>query len=96
MTWCKYVKSLEHYNAIRKANILSNQYKSVFTIDENNNQEKLPLPKRILPDMPDISITVEGVRKLLSQLNPSKASGPDKMPPRILKELANEIAPAIQ
>ena len=43
--------------------------------------------------MPDIKVNKEGVTKLLHKLNPSKASGPDLIPARILKELAVEIAP---
>ena len=43
--------------------------------------------------MPDIKVNKEGVAKLLHKLNPSKASGPDLIPARILKELAVEIAP---
>ena len=41
---------------------------------------------------PDINIT-EGVRKLLTGLNPHKAAGPDSITPRVLKELVDEIAP---
>ena len=44
---------------------------------------------------PDINIT-EGVRKLLTGLNPHKAAGPDSITPRVLKELADEIAPIVQ
>ena len=41
-----------------------------------------------------LTITVDGVLKLLRELNPKKASGPDKVPCFILKELAAELAPA--
>ena len=34
-----------------------------------------------------------GMLKLLQKLNPSKASGPDLLPARVLKELAVEISP---
>lgn len=40
-------------------------------------------------------MTVEGVIKLLRRLNPRKACGPDLLPARILKELADEIAPLL-
>jgi hypothetical protein len=33
--------------------------------------------------------------ELLLSLNPSKAPGPDKIKPRVLKELATEIAPIL-
>ena len=35
-------------------------------------------------------VSSEGVLKLLKGLNPSEALGPDKLHPRVLKELANE------
>ena len=47
------------------------------------------------PAMPDIKVNKEGVTKLLHKLNPSKASGPDLLPARILKVLAVEIAPLL-
>ena len=43
--------------------------------------------------MPDINVTTEGIWKLLQKLNVNKASGPDMIPARILKELSEEIAP---
>jgi len=40
-------------------------------------------------------VHVSGVVKLLNGLNPHKATGPDQVPARILKETANEVAPAM-
>jgi hypothetical protein len=45
--------------------------------------------------MNDIYITENGVIKLLKDLNPHKASGPDQIPTRLLKLCASELAPAI-
>ena len=45
--------------------------------------------------MNDINITEFGVQKLLSAINPSKAGGPDEVPCRVLKELADELAPVL-
>ena len=42
--------------------------------------------------MPDISIHVSGVHKLLSDLNPFKATGSDTISACFLKERANELA----
>ena len=45
--------------------------------------------------MPEITITDKGVEGLLKGLNPNKASGPDEISPRLLKELHAEIAPIL-
>ena len=42
-----------------------------------------------------IDISIEGVDKLLQGLSPNKASGPDEISHKILKELHHEIAPII-
>ena len=44
--------------------------------------------------MPDITVTCEGIAKLLN-LNPNKAAGPDEIKHRVRKELATEIAPIL-
>ena len=43
--------------------------------------------------MPDIEIGRDGVLELLMKINPNKASCPDMIPTRILKDLAEELAP---
>ena len=48
-----------------------------------------------LPQMPDITIFVEGLEKLLVNLNPNKATGPDGVSSRLLNEFAHEIAPVL-
>jgi hypothetical protein len=45
------------------------------------------------PNMPNINISTEGVRKLLAGLNIHKAAGPEGVSTRILKEFASELAP---
>ena len=45
--------------------------------------------------MNDIYITENGVIKLLKDLNPHKASGPDQIPTRLLKLCASELSHAI-
>lgn len=45
--------------------------------------------------MPDISVSQPGVLKLLQNLNPRKATGPDNIPARLLHTVAEEISPAL-
>ena len=57
------------------------------------------LPSGVLkstPVMEDFSISVAGILKLLQNLKPGKAAGPDRLKPILLKELREEIAPIIQ
>ena len=55
--------------------------------------KQIPLLDRSAPFMHDIVVTKEGMTKLLRGLNPSKALGPNKLHPRVLKELAMELGP---
>ncbi len=43
----------------------------------------------------DIVLNIAGVAKLLRNIKPNKATGPDGIPARLLKEIATETAPAI-
>ena len=45
--------------------------------------------------MEGITVTPNGVEKLLRDLKPDKATGPDMIPARLLKQLSAEIAPAL-
>ena len=78
-----------------KANILNmnNQFQSVFTNERNTNiPDKGPSPHS---EMPHISIHNPGILKLLSNLNPHKACGPDNIHSRVLKELREHTAPIL-
>ena len=81
-----YIKSLKVYNigiptlnnnnklesdSRLKAEILNNQFKSVFT---HENVYLPQEPSTNIPSMPDIIITTEGVARLLHGLNPNKAT----------------------
>ena len=57
------------------------------------------LPPGVLkstPVMEDLSLSVAGILKLLQNLKPGKAAGPDRLKPGLLRELREEIAPIIQ
>lgn len=90
---------------VGKANILNNQFQSVFSPLNPLNLKDLcnrklnfktpeETPKKIDP-MKTINITEAGVRKLLQNLKPHKAAGPDQIRPLVLRELADVFAPVI-
>ena len=78
-----------------KAEILNNQFKSVFTTDRPL-EEDIHNIRPTFPKIDDIEITTKGIQKLLEQLQPHKAMGPDQLHPRVMKELAPHLAPALQ
>ena len=79
-----------HSDPVDKANILDMQYQAQFT-DEDKSE--IPQPEgEPSPTMLDIHVNTDGVLKLLQKLNVNKASGPDMIPARLLKELSKEIA----
>ena len=82
-----------------KAEILNKQFDQAFSegkvYDSESIKEKCSLDAKEYPSMPNITFTVEGIFKLLKGLNPSKAPGTDGITPRVLKELAFEIAPPL-
>ena len=45
--------------------------------------------------MPPMEISVDGVAKLLSNLNIHKASGPENISARFLKECCDVVAPTV-
>ena len=76
-----------------KANAFNDQFRSVFTCENSSN---IPdLGESSVPSMAPIKVTNDGVLKLLQSLNIKKATGPDSLPARILREFATEIAPIL-
>ena len=68
------------------------QFNSVFT------QEIYPIPQlapSIYSDILFLEIGIDGVVKQLENVNQYKATGPDELPARVLKETAAEIVPII-
>ena len=80
-----------------KANALNNQFKSVFSLPRPlSPTHGSPNVEKLFDPMPEIFITTVGIEKLLSNINPFKAFGPDRLKPRVLKELSSEIAPILK
>ena len=78
-----------------KAYTLSNQFQSVFTIEDHNSIPSL-YSIRHISTMPAISISTQGICNLLCNLDASKAMGPDRISPYVLKYCATEISPILQ
>ena len=104
-----YIKSLKHdHNDItalsttngivtddlQKASVLNLQFKSVFTEEQHE-----PFPNKgpsFHPVMLDIDITTSGIDALLSNLKIHKATDPDGISARVLKEMHSLIAPILK
>ena len=76
-----------------KARILNLQFANVFSVDRGD----IPSIKTQYAEksINNIDINNEGVVKLLNQLNPYKASGPDNISARFLKATSTVISPAL-
>ena len=77
-----------------KADTLNAQFQSVFSARQD-------VPSNILgasthPTASDITITTHGIYCMLKKLKEHKAAGPDKITARVLKELAQPIAPILR
>ena len=78
-----------------QAQILVEQFKSTFTVD--NDDSNLPdTKKRAKRPIPPLVITTEGVEKLLLNIKVNKATGPDLIPNILLKTCARQLAPAMR
>ena len=82
-----------------QAKILNEQFQSVFSDGQVYTKEqfrdKCSMNEADYSELSKIHISEEGARKLLKELNPNKACGPDGISPRVLKELADEVAPIL-
>ena len=80
-------------DTLDKANICNRQFESAFTRESDT---EIP-SKGTSPFTPMGEITVDpkGVLKLLNNLNIHKASGPDGLSARVLKECSSEISPML-
>ena len=76
-----------------KANILAEYFSSVFTQEDTSTIPELE--GNPFPEISPIQVHLDGVSQLLHNLKPHKAAGPDNLPSYFLKEVANEIAPAL-
>ena len=76
-----------------KADLINEAFTTVFTSEDTSTVPVLDGTP--YPEMPPIDISTEGIIHLLENLDTSKAPGPDKVPTRLLKELAFEFGPIL-
>jgi hypothetical protein len=82
-----------HSDTATKANILNDQFTSVFSSEQGGD---IPTKGNSpYSSVPDITVHQAGVYKLLYNINQHKATGPDTIPGKLLKELASEISPIL-
>ena len=80
-------------NSIEKTGVFGAEFQSVFTREDRTC---IPwLGRKCSSDIPPLTITEVGVKKLLDWLKPQKASGPDRIPDRVRKELSDVLSPVL-
>jgi hypothetical protein len=82
-----------HHDTTTKANILNQQFASICTEEDMDNLPELGISST--PEMNKITINTDGAQNLLQHLKPNKATGPDDIPAKFLKEVSIEISPLI-
>ena len=82
--------NITHNDNETKANILNKYFASAFS--EPGDKEIL-INLNQIENLGEINVEEMGINKLLANLKPNKASGPDGIPARLIKELSNELSP---
>ena len=71
--------------------ILSDCFASVFTAEEDRGEEAIPYQRTVAAQLFLVDITEEEVMRVIDKLEICKSPGPDKIYPRILKEIKEAI-----
>ena len=81
---------IQYVSAVDKAMLFNDYFTAQSTVNDTHSQ----IPPNQIPDnkLSNIIITETDVRDVLLSLDTSKATGPDLLNPRLLKEGANELA----
>jgi len=78
-----------------KAEALNQQFVCFSQMKNKCMTNKPELKGNPSPDISHLEISEEGVKKLLSNVNPKMANGPDNTLNRVLKDCATIIAPYV-
>ena len=76
-----------------KANLFGSYFSANSSLSDSNAPD--PPTQPLSNPIPSIIISARKVRRLLRSLKTDKASGPDGIPPRFLKEFDDELAPVL-
>ena len=76
-----------------KANLFGSYFSANSSLSDSNAPD--PPTQPLFNPIPSIIISARKVRRVLRSLKTDKASGPDGIPPRFLKEFADELAPVL-
>ena len=76
-----------------KANLFGSQFSSNSSLNDSHAPDPPTLP--LSNPMPSPIISARKVRRVLRSLKVGKASGPDGIPLRFLREFANKLAPVL-
>ena len=79
--------NITHNDNETKANIFNTHFASSFS---NPGDKDISINLNKIEELGNINIEEKGINKLLAGLKQNKASGPDDIPARLLKELNNE------
>jgi hypothetical protein len=80
-------------DTIEKANMLNEQFQSVFTSEYDDPIPDKGTSKHL--NIPPLTISIPGIKQLLNNINSHKATGPDNISGRVLKELQDKTAPML-
>ena len=76
-----------------KANLFGSYFSANSSLSDSNAPD--PPTQPLSNPIPSIIISARKVHRVLRSLKTNKASGPDAIPPRFLKEFADELAPVL-
>ena len=87
------IQDLPYSDPADQAEMLNSQFAEAFTKEDCNFMPQIG--PSLSNTAPPLIIQEKGVKKLLDSQDPHKASGPDQITPRFLKEMAPSITPAL-
>jgi hypothetical protein len=81
-----------HSDPVEKANLLNKHFHTVFTPHQINTLPNFPSRTVETLSLTDIALTKTGIVNLIKKLNPHKSPGPDKISPKLLQLIPEEIS----